>query len=178
MACLKMRFCVNQDKEEDPLDCEDIFQHKLLVCFKHIFFECWCKLNVSSWTQTAHSVFVVHVWMCHLYVWVCCAFGRIVLKKTFGLLCAFVRLCMFVSPVWSDKSTYCSQTWDFSANRRISADWEVPRVIFEISSNPLRKLYGIFNMWEVFRVKFCELTSRFDLVLTRHILKWRKSVLL
>ena len=70
------------------------------------------------------------------------------------------------------------QTWDFSADRRISADWEVPRVIFEISSNPLRKLQGIFNMWEVFRVKFCELALRFDLVLTRHILKWRKSVLL
>ena len=33
-------------------------------------------------------------------------------------------------------------------------------------------------MWEVFRVKFCELASRFDLVLTRHILKWSKSVLL
>ena len=32
------------------------------------------------------------------------------------------------------------QTWDFSADRWISADLEVPRVIFEISSNPLRKL--------------------------------------
>ena len=33
-------------------------------------------------------------------------------------------------------------------------------------------------MWEVFRVKFCELATRFDLVLTGHILKWRKFVLL
>ena len=40
--------------------------------------------------------------------------------------------------VWNSLPT--DQTWDFSANRRISADWEAPRVIFEISSNPLRKL--------------------------------------
>ena len=31
-------------------------------------------------------------------------------------------------------------------------------------------------MLEVFRVKFCELASHFDVVLTRHILKWCKSV--
>ena len=39
-----------------------------------------------------------------------------------------------------EKVTSCQQTWDFSADWRISTDWEVPRVIFGISSNPLRKL--------------------------------------
>ena len=54
---------------------------------------------------------------------------------------------------------------------RLSADWQIstnskaPETIFEISVNLLRKLGGICNMWEVFRVQFHKKSSVFDLFL-------------